>query len=230
MAGVEDVGARFEDVVTYHDSCHALRELKIKDGPRRLLANVRGLELREMDAAEECCGFGGTFSVKFAEVSGGMARTKIDSIVRTGASTVVSRDSSCLMQMQGALSRAGLPIRTMHLAEVLASPLTYVRRLRREDPRHAGRFQAAARHLYGHRTPDGKARAKRVAPDACPDYQELRTQANAVKRHTIEHLDYYLEEFDAQRRGARRQGGLLQGRRRRSPISCWRWPRSAARS
>lgn len=121
VAGAEDVGARFEGVVTYHDSCHALRELKIKNGPRRLLANVRGLELREMDAAEECCGFGGTFSVKFEEVSGGMARNKIDSILRTGASTVVSADSSCLMQVQGALSRAGLPIRAMHLAEVLAS-------------------------------------------------------------------------------------------------------------
>jgi L-lactate dehydrogenase complex protein LldE len=121
VAKVEDVGARLEQVVTYHDSCHALRELGVKDGPRRLLGHVRGLELREMDAAEECCGFGGTFSVKFPEVSGGMARTKIDSIVRTGVSTVVSVDSSCLMQLQGALSRAGLPVRTMHLAEVLAS-------------------------------------------------------------------------------------------------------------
>jgi L-lactate dehydrogenase complex protein LldE len=120
VAGVEDVGARYEGVVTYHDSCHALRDLNIKDGPRRLLSRVRGLTLREMDIAEECCGFGGTFSVKFAEVSGGMARTKIDSILRTGADTVVSVDSSCLMQIQGALSRTGLPVRTMHLAEVLA--------------------------------------------------------------------------------------------------------------
>jgi L-lactate dehydrogenase complex protein LldE len=117
---VEDVGARLEAVATYHDSCHALRELGIKQGPRRLLANVRGLELREMRIAEECCGFGGTFSVKFAEVSGAMARTKIRSIVETGADTVVSIDSSCLMQLQGAISRAGLPITTMHLAEVLA--------------------------------------------------------------------------------------------------------------
>ncbi len=121
VAGVEDVGARFEGLVTYHDSCHALRELHIKSGPRRLLAKVRGLTLAEMAAAEECCGFGGTFSVKFAEVSGAMARTKIDSIQKTGASTVVSIDSSCLMQLQGAIDRAGLPIRTMHLAEVLAS-------------------------------------------------------------------------------------------------------------
>lgn len=118
---VEDVGARLDKVVTYHDSCHALRELGIKEGPRRLLARVRGLELREMDAAEECCGFGGTFSVKFPEISGGMARTKIESILRTGAETVVSVDAGCLMQVQGTLSRAGLPIGTMHLAEVLAS-------------------------------------------------------------------------------------------------------------
>jgi L-lactate dehydrogenase complex protein LldE len=118
---VDDVGARLEGIATYHDSCHALRELGIKTGPRRLLANVRGLELREMSPAEECCGFGGTFSVKFAELSGAMARTKIDAILRTGADTVISIDSSCLMQIQGALSRMGSGVRTMHLAEVLAS-------------------------------------------------------------------------------------------------------------
>ena len=121
VAGVEDVGARMDGVVTFHDGCHALRELGIKSAPRRLLANVRGLELREMMPAEECCGFGGTFAVKFAELSGAMARTKIEAIERTGAATVVSLDPSCLMQIQGALSRAGSPIRTMHLAEVLAS-------------------------------------------------------------------------------------------------------------
>jgi L-lactate dehydrogenase complex protein LldE len=121
VAKVEDVGASYGGIATYHDSCHALRELRIKSGPRRLLSKVRGLELREMDIAEECCGFGGTFSVKFAEVSGGMARTKIQSIQKTGANIVVSIDSSCLMQLQGALHRENLPIRTMHLAELLAS-------------------------------------------------------------------------------------------------------------
>ena len=121
VAKVDDVGAKFERVVTYHDSCHALRELKIHDGPRRLLRQVRGLELREMPAAQECCGFGGTFSVKFARLSGAMAGTKIDSIVGTGASTVVSIDSSCLMQLQGVIERRQLPLRTLHLAEVLAS-------------------------------------------------------------------------------------------------------------
>ncbi len=121
VAQAEDVGARFPEPVTYHDSCHALRDLRIKEGPRRLLRHVAGLQLREMEIAEECCGFGGTFSVKFAGVSGGMARTKIQSILKTGASTVVSIDSSCLMQLQGAISRAKLPLKTMHLAEVLAS-------------------------------------------------------------------------------------------------------------
>jgi L-lactate dehydrogenase complex protein LldE len=121
VAGAEDVGAHLEEVITFHDGCHALRELGIRSAPRRLLARVRGLELREMQPAEECCGFGGTFSVKFAELSGAMARTKIEAIVRTGAHTVVSLDPSCLMQIQGAISRAGLKMRTMHLAEVLAS-------------------------------------------------------------------------------------------------------------
>lgn len=121
VAKVEDVGARWNGVVTYHDSCHSLRELKIKDAPRRLLGHVKGLELREMSAAEECCGFGGTFSVKFPEVSGGMARTKIESILATGASTVVSIDSSCLMQLQGAIDRQKAPLKTVHLAEILAS-------------------------------------------------------------------------------------------------------------
>jgi L-lactate dehydrogenase complex protein LldE len=121
VARVEDVGAHLDDIVTFHDGCHALRELGVKTAPRRLLSHVRGLELREMQPAEECCGFGGTFSVKFPELSGAMARTKIDAIVGTGARTVVSLDPSCLMQIQGVLSRAGSPIRTMHLAEVLAS-------------------------------------------------------------------------------------------------------------
>ena len=121
IARVEDVGARLDDVVTFHDGCHGLRELGIKRGPRLLLSHVRGLELREMQPAEECCGFGGTFSVKFAELSGAMARTRIEAIERTGARTVVSLDPSCLMQIQGVLSRAGSSVRTMHLAEVLAS-------------------------------------------------------------------------------------------------------------
>ncbi len=121
VARVEDVGAHFPEIVTFHDGCHALREMGIKDGPRRLLTHVRGLELREMQPAEECCGFGGTFAVKFGELSGAMARTKVEAILRTGAAAVVSADPSCLMQIRGALSRAGSEVRAVHLAEVLAS-------------------------------------------------------------------------------------------------------------
>ena len=118
---IEDLGASLDRTVTFHDSCHALRELKIKNGPRRLLSKVRGLKLVEMETAEECCGFGGTFSVKFPEVSGAMARTKLDSILKTGAEAVVALDASCLMQLDGALRRSGSNITTLHLAEVLAS-------------------------------------------------------------------------------------------------------------
>lgn len=121
VARVEDVGARLAEVVTFHDGCHGLRELGIRAAPRRLLARVRDLELREMRPDDECCGFGGTFAVKFAELSGAMARTRIEAILETGATTVVSLDASCLMQIQGALARAGKAVRTMHLAEVLAS-------------------------------------------------------------------------------------------------------------
>ena len=121
VARVENVGARMEAVATFHDGCHGLRELGIHSAPRRLLSFVQGLELREMEPAGECCGFGGTFSVKFGELSGAMARNKVEAIARTGANTVVSLDPSCLMQIQGTLSRAGLKIRTLHLAEVLAT-------------------------------------------------------------------------------------------------------------
>ncbi|HUI07055.1 MAG TPA: (Fe-S)-binding protein [Verrucomicrobiae bacterium] len=119
--GVTDVGAKFPARVTYHDACHALRELRLKDEPRQLLRNVQGLELVEMDQAETCCGFGGTFSVKFPMISYAMDEVKVTSIKKTGAEYVVSGDSSCLMQIDGYLRRQNLPIKTISLAEVLAS-------------------------------------------------------------------------------------------------------------
>jgi L-lactate dehydrogenase complex protein LldE len=118
--GVTDVGARFPAHVTYHDACHALRELGLRDEPRRLLAAVRDLRLTEMDEADICCGFGGTFSVKFPMISAPMDALKIDSIQRTGADYVVSTDASCLMQIGGLLEKRRVPMKTMHLAEVLA--------------------------------------------------------------------------------------------------------------
>lgn len=120
VMNVEDVGASFPYRVTVHDSCHALRELHIKRQPRMLLRAVRGLELVEMDEAERCCGFGGTFSVKHADISTAMLHEKITSIERSGAEVVTGVDSSCLMQIDGALRRRGLPVRTMHIADILA--------------------------------------------------------------------------------------------------------------
>lgn len=119
--GVTDVGAKFPAKVTYHDSCHTLRELRLKEEPRKLLRAVQGLELVEMTEAETCCGFGGTFSVKFPTISTAMDDVKCQSIVATGAQYVVSVDSSCLMQIGGWLRRRNLPVQTKHLAEVLAS-------------------------------------------------------------------------------------------------------------
>lgn len=118
--GVTDLGAVFPHKVTFHDGCHGLRALNDKRPPRELLARVRGLELIEMDAAETCCGFGGTFSAAFPPISTAMAEEKCASALETGADYVVSCDSSCLMQIQGLADRQKRPIRTVHLAEVLA--------------------------------------------------------------------------------------------------------------
>ncbi|HEY2386921.1 MAG TPA: (Fe-S)-binding protein [Candidatus Binatia bacterium] len=121
VLGVTDVGAHWRGTATYHDSCHLLRELGIRDEPRRLLADVDGLTLVEMPYAEHCCGFGGAFAVKFPEVSGAILDAKLDGIMATGAAAVVANDAGCLLQMAGGLARRGAAVRTLHLAEVLAS-------------------------------------------------------------------------------------------------------------
>jgi L-lactate dehydrogenase complex protein LldE len=118
--GVTDVGARFARRVTFHDGCHGLRELRIKSAPRVLLGNVRDLELVEMsEAVETCCGFGGTFATKHAAVSTAMGEVKCAAAVASGAEVVVSNDASCLMHLRGLLVRQGVPLQTLHLAEVL---------------------------------------------------------------------------------------------------------------
>lgn len=119
--GVTDVGARFPHKVTFHDGCHGLRELGAKQPPRQLLAKVRDLTLVEMKEAEICCGFGGTFSAKFPMISTAMGEVKCASAFETGADYIVSNDSSCLMQIQGLLERQRSKVKTLHLAEVLAS-------------------------------------------------------------------------------------------------------------
>ena len=118
--GVTDLGATFPHKVTFHDGCHGLRELNNKRPPRELLAKVRGLELMEMDAAETCCGFGGTFSAKFPAISTAMGEVKCASVLETKADYVVSCDSSCLMQIQGLADKQKQTIKTIHLAELLA--------------------------------------------------------------------------------------------------------------
>jgi len=118
---IENYGAALETRATYHDSCAALRECRIKEGPRRLLRHVKGLELVEMNDVETCCGFGGTFSVKFEAISAGMADQKLRNALDTGAQTIISTDLSCLMQMDGFIRNKNLPIKTMHIADVLAS-------------------------------------------------------------------------------------------------------------
>ncbi len=119
--GVEDVGASFQGRVCYHPTCHSLRALRVGDRPLRLLRAVRGLELVELEGAEECCGFGGTFAVKNADVSTAMLDDKLAAVERSGAEVVAALDTSCLMHIGGGLHRRGSAVRTMHLAEILAS-------------------------------------------------------------------------------------------------------------
>jgi len=117
----DKVGAVLNGKATYHDACGALRECGIKEGPRRLLANVEGLELVEMAECETCCGFGGTFAVKYEPISLGMAQVKAKSAMETGAKFIITTDVSCMMHMQGYIDNNHLPLRTLHIADVLAS-------------------------------------------------------------------------------------------------------------
>jgi L-lactate dehydrogenase complex protein LldE len=118
---LEDVGASWNGRLTWHDACHGLRDLNIKSEPRRLISHVRGAEFVELENAESCCGFGGTFSVKFPEISVAILDQRIEAIERAGVDAVVSGDASCLLQIGGRLSRKGSSIRVMHLAELLAA-------------------------------------------------------------------------------------------------------------
>jgi L-lactate dehydrogenase complex protein LldE len=120
VRGVTSVTACWARAATYHDSCSGLRELGIKQQPRQLLGSVAGLRLAELPGAETCCGFGGTFSVKYPEISGKMASDKIADIAATGADCVLAGDLGCLLQIAGKLSRAGTAVEVRHVAEILA--------------------------------------------------------------------------------------------------------------
>jgi len=119
--GVEDVGAYFPHRVTYHASCHGVRSLHIGDRPLRLLNKVRGLELIPLENADRCCGFGGTFSIKNAEVSSAMLATKLQDVIATRAEYCTALDNSCLMHLGGAMHRQYAAMRTIHLAQILAA-------------------------------------------------------------------------------------------------------------
>ncbi len=121
VLGVESVGSTFEGTVTYHPTCHSLRLLRVGDAPLRLLRAVPGVELVELPDAEECCGFGGTFAVKNADVSTAMLDEKIAAVSASEATVVCACDSSCLMHIGGGLRRRGIDVRPLHLAEILAS-------------------------------------------------------------------------------------------------------------
>jgi len=116
-----DFGAKLPGKATYHDSCAGLRECKIKNEPRLLLQNVAGLEITEMEDVETCCGFGGTFAVKFEPISMGMAEQKVEHAIDTGAEYLISTDLSCLMHLQGYIQHKQYALKTMHLADVLAN-------------------------------------------------------------------------------------------------------------
>jgi L-lactate dehydrogenase complex protein LldE len=118
---IENYGAELNGRATYHDSCAALRECKVKQGPRSLLGKVKGLELVEMNDVETCCGFGGTFAVKFDAISINMADQKVNNALATRAEYIISTDLSCLMHIDGYIKGKNLPLKTMHLADVLAS-------------------------------------------------------------------------------------------------------------
>ena len=120
VRGLREVDATWRRIATYHDACSGLRELGVRDQPRRLLASVQGLELRELAGTEVCCGFGGTFCVKYPEISDKMVGDKIADIAATGAEAVLSGDLGCLLNIAGKLSRQGRAVEVRHIAEVLA--------------------------------------------------------------------------------------------------------------
>lgn len=120
VLGVTSVDARYDDTITYHDSCSGLRELGVKEQPRTLLASVQGAELKELPEAEVCCGFGGTFCVKYPDISDRMVEDKAKNVESTGAGTLLAGDVGCLLNMAGKLKRQGSAVKVRHVAEVLS--------------------------------------------------------------------------------------------------------------
>lgn len=121
IMGINRINASLNGKASYHDGCGSLRDCGVKNAPRKLLEHVQGLELIEMKEAETCCGFGGTFAVKFEPISIGMAKNKVDSALAAGANIIISGDMSCLMHIDAYIKQQNIPIKTMHIADVLVS-------------------------------------------------------------------------------------------------------------
>ena len=208
VLGVTSVAARYDGAVTYHDSCSGLRELGVKQQPRRLLGSVQGLTLREMNTPEVCCGFGGTFCVKYPEISNAMVGEKSADIAASGAGTLLAGDLGCLMNMAGKLQREGSAVKVRHVAEVLADmgglpPIGEVE--------GSTLMQSTARD-FNHNVEDalanpnlqdslaklkvGFSERRRQAVERLPEFEALRDAARDIKNHTLANLDFYLEEFE----------------------------------
>ena len=209
VLGVQGVDARLDATVTYHDSCSGLRELGVREQPRKLLASVDGLTLVESRESEVCCGFGGTFCVKYPEISGKMVTDKVANIEASGAEVLLGGDLGCLLNIAGRLHRLGKPQRVFHVAEVLAGIGG-----QRSDRHHghvmhaaAGTFKQRAsialkdvtlQASLGKLTREGLVvrRAKAIAE--FPEFQALREEGRRIKDHVLAHLDFYLERYEAE--------------------------------
>ena len=218
MLGVARIDARCEGTVTYHDSCSSLRQCGVREEPRRLLGSVEGLALKELSDAETCCGFGGTFCVKYPDISNAMVVKKAANVAASGADMLLGGDLGCLMNIAGKLTREGKTIAVRHVAEVLAGQLDqppigvardsgHAQRGRRAgDPSHdlatlQGQRQGRARrsqlqHALHFVETNFPQRRRNVA-DMLPEFDALRDSARDIKNHTLSFLDLYLEAFEA---------------------------------
>ena len=202
---------------TYHDSCSGLRELGIREQPRPLLRSVKGLELVELTDAEVCCGFGGTFSVKYPDISNAIVERKTEQITATGADMLLAGDLGCLMNMAGKLSRQGRNVAVRHVAEVLAGELDQpaiceraITPMQSTSPAFKDNARAALGDVQLQRAlasvAPGLAARRGAARAGLPEFEALRDLGRDIKDHTLAHLDLYLEEFE---RKATEAGSLV---------------------
>ena len=216
VLGVTDVGAHFPHRVTYHPTCHSLRMLGVGDRPLQLLRAVRGLTLVDLPAAEECCGFGGTFAVKNADTSVAMGSDKARHVRDTGAEVLVAGDNSCLMHVGGLLSRQRAGVRTMHLAEILAATAvsgTFVGMPAFPAAARAALGDTQLRHNLAHATHTIRDKRARVVAEV-EDWEELRLTGAAIKEAALRDLERHLVRLEASLQAAGRGGALGQRRGR----------------